>query len=43
MILQLFLRATACTKKKVKMLHVLQVLGVNEDLWDGVCGLGSET
>ena len=23
--------------------HVLQVLGMNKDLWDKVCGLGSET
>ena len=26
-----------------KMLHVLQVLGMNEDLWDRVRGLCSET
>ena len=26
-----------------KTFHVLQVLGMNEDLWDKVCGLGSET
>ena len=26
-----------------KTFHVLQVLGVNEDLWDRLPGLGSET
>ena len=26
-----------------KMFHVLQVLGMNEDLWDRVRRLGSET
>ena len=26
-----------------KMFYVLQVLGMNEDLWDRVHGLGSET
>ena len=25
------------------MFHKLHVLGMNEDLWDRVCGLGSET
>ena len=26
-----------------KTFHVLQILGMNEDLWDKVRGLGSET
>ena len=26
-----------------KMIHLLQVLGMNEDLWKRVRGLGSET
>ena len=26
-----------------KTFHFLQVLGMNEDMWDRVCGLGSET
>ena len=27
----------------VKLLHKLHVLGMNDDLWDGFCGLGSGT
>ena len=30
-------------KDESKTFHVLQVLGMNEDLWDRVWGLGSET
>ena len=30
-------------KEAGKTLHTLHVLGMNDDLWDRVCGLGSET
>ena len=30
-------------EEESKTFYVLQVLGIKEDLWDRVCGLGNET
>ena len=33
----------SCKEDEGRKFHVLQFLGMNEDLWDKVRGLGSET